>query len=374
MTQLIPERKEIPAEHKWDLSPLFTDDSQWEALYAEIEKSIDGYRTFEGKLGSSLEVLRGAFEFDLGVSRKLERLYTYAHLKSDEDKSDQRYLGLQQRAMNLYTRSGELSSFMTPEIQSIPEDILKKYMAHESMRDYRFSLEKILRGKPHTLSQEIEQILAMSSEVAQAPSQVFSQLDNADLSFGIIEDESGARKELSHGNFSTFLINPSRELRKKAFFQYYDSYEKHKHTIAATLSFSNRKDAFYSRVRKFPSSREASLFSDNVPAEVYDNLIETVKRNTEPLFRYMNFRREVLGLDELHFYDTYVPIIPDVNFTMGYDEAVDTCVSALEPLGREYCDTLKAGLLADGWTATRTGASAAAPTHRAATTRRPTFS
>ena len=348
MTERIPQRKDIPQEHRWDLTPLFRSDTEWENLYREVEGIIGKYRSFHGTLGESLEKFRAALEFDLDVSRKLEKIYTYAHLKSDEDKSDQKYLALYQRAMNLYTRSSELSSFMVPEIQAIPDDVMTGYRSDESMKEYGFFLENILRNKPHTHGEEIEQILAMSGEVAQAASQTFSQLDNADLEFGMIEDEKGNMKELSHGNFSSFLINPSREVRKRAFFQYYEAYEKHKNTIATTLSFSNKKDSFYSRVRKFPNSRAASLFSDNVPEEVYDNLIETVRKNQTPLFKYLDFRRKVLGLDELHFYDTYVPIISDVDFSMSYGEAVETCLAALSPLGEDYCSVMKDGLMG-GW-------------------------
>ncbi len=344
----IPERKDVKESDKWDLKPLFADDENWEKLYKKIENDIKGYEDYRGKMSLSLEAFRGTIEFDLEISRDFEKLYTYAHLKSDENKSEQFYLAMYQKAMNLYTRLSESSSFMTPEIQSIEEGVVRKYMEDPSMKDYGFYLEKILRYKPHTRSYEIEQILAQSGEVGHAPSQIFSQLDNADMKFGNIKDESGKEVELSHGNFSTFLISPDRETRKKAFFQYYESYDNLKFTIAETLSHSNKKDQFYAKVRNFKSSREASLFSDNVPVEVYDNLIDTVRENNEPLFKYLQFRKEALGLDELHFYDTYVPIVSDIDFNMSYEEAVATSIDALAPLGTEYCGIMKKGLL-EGW-------------------------
>ena len=299
-------------------------------------------------MGESLDLFRGTLEYDTALSRELEKLYTYAHLKSDEDKSNQFYLGMYQKVVNLYTRISEASSFITPEIQQLDDNLVKNFMEHESLKDYRFYIEKIIRYKPHTRTHEIEQILAMSGEVGHAPSQIFSQLDNADMKFGKIKDHEGKEIELSHGNFSTFLISPDREVRKNAFHQYYQSYEKLKNTIAETLSHSNKKDVFYSRVRNFNSSREASLFTDNMPPSVYDNLIDTIRNNTGPLFRYLAFRKKALGLDELHFYDTYVPIVSDVNFSMSYEDAVDTCVKALEPMGEEYLDIMKKGLLG-GW-------------------------
>jgi len=344
----IPERKDIDPSFKWDLSPLFAGDAEWEALFSSIEQRLGRYNDYRGRLHESLSVFREAIDFDLSMSRDIERLYTYAHLKSDEDKADQRCLALHQRSMNLYTRMSESASFMTPEIQSIPAEVINGFIHHDTMKEYRFSLEKILRYKPHTLSKEIEEILAMSGEVAQAASQAFSQLDNADLKFGTLTDEKGKTVELSHGNFSTFLINPSRDVRRKAFEQYYKSYDDHKNTVATTLAYSNKKDCFYSRVRRFGSCRASSLFSDNIPEQVYDRLISTVKENLDPLFRYMRFRKEALGIQELHFYDTYVPIVAGVDFSMPYEEAVETCCAALAPLGDEYCGLLRQGL-AGGW-------------------------
>ncbi len=344
----IPERSEIPEAHRWDLGPLFENDDEWERLFGELEKRIEGYTAYRGRLGESLAVFKEALEFDLSLSRELERLYTYAHLKSDEDKTNQRYMGLYGRAMNLYNRASELSSFMTPEIQALPDDTARAYMDDASMKDYRFMLEKIFRYKPHTLSAEMEELLAMGGELAQAPSQFFSQLDNADLSFGTVTDDAGREVELSHGNFVSFLMSPSREVRKNAFERYYRAYEVHRHSIAAAFAYSVKKDRFYARARKFESCRAAALFGDNVPGEVYDNLVATVRKNNAPLFKYLAFRKEALGLPALHFYDTYVPIIPDVPFSMSYEEAVETCVAALAPLGEDYTKTLRAGLLG-GW-------------------------
>ena len=344
----IPDRKDIPDDHKWDLLPLFKSTTDWEALLVEIEQEMESYADYQGRLGDSVTVCKAALEFDLSLSRKVDRLYTYAHLKSDEDKSDQFHLGMHQRALNVVTRVSELASFMTPEIQSLPDEVINGYLADDTMAEYRFYLQKMLRHKPHTRSESEEQILAMSREVAAAPSQVFGQLDNVDLHFGTIADQSGQEIELSHGNFTTFLINPDPNLRREAFFQYYQEYEDHQHTLAATLTQSIKKDLFYARVRHFENCRAMALFTDDVPESVYDNLIKTVKANLAPLFKYLNFRKQALGLKELHFYDTYVPVIRDVDFHMPYETAVDVCADAIMPLGQEYSGALKAGLLG-GW-------------------------
>ena len=349
MTQrTIPERKDIPDDHKWDLSPLFGSDEDWEKEVAEVEGRIDLYADYKGRLKDSVDVFKEAIDFHLSLTRKIEAIYTYAHLKSDEDKANQFYLGLHQRAVSLHTRASESASFMTPEIQSIPDDQINSYLADDSLAEYQFYLKKILRYKPHTRSETVEHVLAMSREVANAPTQVFGQLDNVDLSFGSLEDENGKEIELSHGNFSTFLINPNRDIRRKSFFQYYEAYENHKHTLAATLLHSIKKDLFYSRVRHFDSCRASALFTDRIPERVYDNLIETVKSNLAPLFNYLDFRKEALALSDLRFYDTYVPIVKDVTFDIPYEEAVDMSIRAMRPLGDEYIKVMQEGLLG-GW-------------------------
>jgi oligoendopeptidase F len=348
MAKKIPLRSEVSEQDKWDLSPLFKTDSEWEKLFSEIESDLSKADQYRGRLHENLNLFKEAFDFNLDISRRIERLYTYAHLKSDEDKSNQQHLGIYQKAINLYTRISETLSFMTPEIQSIPDDIINGFIKDESMKDYRFDIEKIIRFKPHTRGEETEQVMAMMGEVSGAPSQIFSQLDNVDLKFGTLADDTGAEMELSHGNFSSFLISQNRDVRKNAFMQYYAEYKDHKNTIAAALSSSVKKDLFYSKARKFETCRRSALFGDNVPDEVYDNLITAVRSNLPALFKYLNFRKSKLGVDSLHFYDTYVPLVDDVNFKMGYDEAADICVKCLAPLGEEYTGILRDGF-DSGW-------------------------
>ena len=346
--KLIPERNEISINHKWDISPLFVNDEEWESLFKELESKIDNITVYKGRLSESVEIFKEAIDTDLEISRKLDALYTYAHLRNDEDKRNPKYQAYYQRAVTLHTKACELASFMKPEIQAIPEETINGYLEDERLKEYQFFLEKILRYRPHTLNSDIEEILAKAAEIDSAPYQFFSMLDNADLKFGTIEDGEGRIVELGHGNFISFLMSDNREVRKKAFFQYYKAYEDHKQCIAAALSFSIKKDYFNTGVRKFDNCRYAALFPDNVPEEVYDNLIDTVKNNLAPLFKYLNFRKDVLNLREMHFYDTYAPIIRDIKFKMPYEEAVDICVTALKPLGNEYTTILKDGL-SGGW-------------------------
>lgn len=344
----IPYRDEIPDNDKWDVTPLFASMEEWGKLYAEIENSIHEYNNFEGKLHQSFSIFLQAIEFDLSISRSLDRLFTYAHLKSDEDTTNQDAQAILQKAHSLYQRVSEASSFLVPEIQSIPDPIMSNYLSNHKLMPYVFFIEKILRYKEHTLSKEIEEMLAMAHEIAIAPAEFFKKLDNADMRFGTIEDEQGNTIELSHGNFITFLMSYNRDIRKNAFHTYYDVYASHKFSISQSLASSVKKDVFYSRVRRFKSCLHQALFPDNIPETVYHTLIDSVGKNLNPLFHYLHYRKEALGLDELHFYDTYVPLIPDVPFTMEYQEAVETCIEALTVLGDDYTSVLHDGLLS-GW-------------------------
>ncbi|MEW6525541.1 MAG: oligoendopeptidase F [Spirochaetota bacterium] len=344
----IPTRNEIPAEHKWDLTPLFVSDSNWEEIYSKIEKSIPEYKKYEGKLAESFDAFLQAIEFDLSIGRDIDRLYTYAHLKSDEDTTNQNAQAMLQKAHSLAQRAAEASSFLVPEIQSLPETVISNYLKNNKISPYVFYIEKILRYREHTLSKEIEEILAMAHEVVIAPMEFFRKLDNADMRFGTITDEKGNMVELSHGNFITFLMNYSQDVRKNAFHTYYQAYDNHKYSIAQSLASSVKKDVFFSRVRKFKSCLHQALFPDNIPSTVYHTLIETVSGNLQPLFKYLLYRKEVLELPELHFYDTYVPLVADIPFSMEYEKACDVCTQALHILGDEYVSTLHNGLLG-GW-------------------------
>ena len=346
--QTIPARDDIDPADQWDLRPLFDRDDHWEEQFSALEKKIGGYDRFQGELGTSPEKLLEAVSFDLDVSRQLERLYTYAHLRSDEDRADTHAMGLYQKALSLHTRVSEASSYMRPELMAVPEDRMDALLQSESLAPYRFHLERILRYRRHTLSGSEETLLAMGTEVAQAASQIFGQLDNVDLDFGVVTKADGTQTELSHGNFITFMMDPDREIRKIAFDQYYAAYTSHRFTLAAALSASVKKDVFYARARKYDNCRAAALFADRVPESVYDALVDTVNSRLSPLYDYLDFRRDALGLDALHIYDTYVPLVADTDFSMPYEQAVDLCAEAMAPLGDEYVNILREGLLG-GW-------------------------
>jgi oligoendopeptidase F len=339
----LPLRAEVPVEHTWDLSSLFRSDAEWEAAFAAWEKQVDGYARFRGRLGESAAVLAECLAFDTEFDRAGDRVGTYAFLKETEDVANSTYQGLKARYLGVAARAMEAASYLRPEILSLPDDTLKGYLASPLLADRKLALERLVRYKPHTLSEKEERILALQMESAQTPREAFGQLTNADMKFGniTIGDQT---IELSHGSYSRCLENPDRGVRKTAFHQYYAEFADHANTLAATLSGSVKQDVYLARVRNYPSAREAALFPDQVPVSVYDNLIAAVRANLPKVHKYYDVRRRAMNLDRIHFYDTYVPILTDFRSRTEWDAGVDVVLESLKPLGSDYLSTLTTGL------------------------------
>ncbi|MCC6153463.1 MAG: oligoendopeptidase F [Candidatus Hydrogenedentes bacterium] len=348
-TKRVPTRAEVKVEDTWDLGPLYKSDAAWHAAYKKLEKMVPGFEKFRGKLGTSAKVLRACYEFETEFELLGERLGSYAHLKASEDVANSTYQGMVAQYTWLATRAGEAASYIAPEIQAIPEKKIKAYLNDPVLKDYKFSLEKLLRYRPHILSEKEERLLAMQGEVAGTASKVFGQLNDADLKFGMITDERGRKVELSHGSFRSLLESPKRSVRKEAFHQFYKVYEDHANTVAATLSSSVLQDVYYSRARSYPSAREGSLFHDNIPVAVYDSLIKAVHDNLKTVYRYLDVRKKALKLKDIHVYDTYVPIFEQGRVNIPWDKAVKTICDALEPLGNGYVNVLSNGLNGGRW-------------------------
>ena len=340
----LPPRSQVKPADTWDLGKLFADDAAWEEAFLKYEKLIPGYAKFRGKLSDDPKTLASCLKFYLDVDRQGERLGTYAFLRTAEDTSNSHYQRMQARFHNAASRSAQASSFLQPELMAIPNKKMAELLAAKQLAPYRLMLDRWLRYKPHTLSDGEEKLLAMQSEMSSAASQIFRQLQDADLKFGLVKNEKGETIELSHSSFSAFLHSPSRAVRKKAFDQYYEQYAGHKHTIAASLNGSIQRDIYYARARNYPSALEASLFHDNVPVSVYDNLIASVHKNLPALHHYYEVRRRRMKLKDIHHYDTYVPILSEFQSKHTWKQAVDLVTKALEPLGSEYCATLEQGL------------------------------
>ncbi len=343
-------RDEVSAESQWDLTGLYSSDADWNAELTALEGEIKIYASFAGTLGESALKLKACLEFDMNFSRQLEKLHTFAHLKNDEDKTNSLYQGNYEKVMMLVNEASKASSFMRSEIMSIPEDMMRRFLTEKELVFYRFHLEQILRYREHTLSEKEEALLAASGEMGRTMRDAFDMLDNADLQLGMIEDENGETVSLTHGNFQSFLQNYDRRVRQDAFHTYYKAYESHQYTYSTLLAGSIKKDLFYSRAKNFPSYRAKSLFSENIAMEVYDNLIESVHQNLEPLYKYFDLRKRLLKLDELHIYDCGVPLVEGIKWHMSFERAVEEIRTALNPLGEEYVEQVTRGLTVDRWT------------------------
>jgi len=343
-TKKLPARKKVKPDDSWDLASLYSSDEAWETAFGKWERQIGKYASFRGRLSDSPAALAKCLKFDSQFDRVGERLGTYAFLKTAEDMADSRYQRMQGRYTHVATQAAEASSFIRPEILDISAARLKTFLAAKVLSPYRLQLERLIRYKPHTLSRGEEKLLAMQSEMAHAADKMFRQLTDADLKFGTIRDETGQDVELSNATFSLFLHSSDRQVRRNAFHKYYEQFSGHENSLTATLSSSVQKDVYYAKARNHPSALEASLFHDNVPVSVYDNLIAAVRAKLPALYDYFELRRRKMRLKEIHHYDTYVPILSELDTRHTWNQAVGAVVSALAPLGDEYCRVLESGL------------------------------
>lgn len=343
-TKKLPPRSKVKAADTWDLSNLFATDDEWEQEFAKWQKQIKKFEPFRGTLGDGPAQLAKLLKFDSKLDRQGERIGSYAFLKTAEDTANSDYQRMVGRYQNAASQAAQAASFIRPEILSLSAAKLKKYLAAKELKHHKLQLERLVRYKPHTLSDSEEKLLAMQGEMAQAASRAFRQLTDADMKFGDLKNEQEDTIELGHSSFSAFLNSPKRAVRKAAFHQYYSEFVDHENTLAATLSGSIQRDVYYARARNFESAREASLFADNVPVSVYDSLIEAVHAKLPAVYKYLDVRRRKMKLKDIHHYDTYVPILSDLNVRHTWDQAVKKVVASLEPLGDEYCSVLADGL------------------------------
>jgi oligoendopeptidase F len=344
MTAKVLTRADLPESDKWDLTHLFASADKWSEDFAWLQKAYPGIVDWKGRLGESAVTLAACLEFEKSLDLKIERLYHFASLQLAEDSANPGYLARMGQLQNLLTKIGEAASFMGPEIQAIPDDKFTQFLDDPALVEWKIALKKIRRMKPHVLSEREERLLALGSAALDGYDETFSQLTDVDMKFGVLVDGKGEEKPLTQSSFSSFLVKRDHELRKRAFHQFYDEFQDHQFTLAASLAYSVKADVFRGRVRNYPSALEASLFRDDIPIAVYDGLIAAVRNNFAPLFRYYELRRRVLGLTELHHYDTYVPLVQEIESRVSFDEATETILSAFAPLGPEYTASLAEGL------------------------------
>lgn len=346
-TNKIPSRNEVPQEHRWNLSKLFKNVQEWEEALKALEAMIPKIESFKGTVSQSAQAFLKALEFNKEYSLLAERVGHYAQLILTEDEGNSESRNRVGRYMMLATRGQGAWSWLVPEIQKIPETSITSWLKQKEFEEYQIYVKKIIRYRPHVLSEEEERLLALAMDAATTPSEAFSVLTNVDMDFGTIDTPEGPRP-LSQSTYSSFLHSKNRSLREKAYKQFYDQFDRHKNTLASLYSGSCKLDYYNAKVRKFASCRAQPLFEDDVPESVYDNLIATVSNNLPALHEYYELRKRVLKLDELKHYDVYVPLVDSVKVEHTWEQAVEVVTKALAPLGEEYVSTLKNGLL-HGW-------------------------
>lgn len=348
-SNVLKKRNEVDAKFKWAIEDIYQNDDQWKAEFEETKELLAKVPEYVGKLGESSESLCGFLQLSDEISKHFERVYIYANQKYHEDTSNGTYQDFSSKAGSLSVQINSATSFAVTEILSIEDAKIKEFIAeNEDLKVYEYNLYNILRRKKHILSKELEEVLANAGEVAQAASDIYSMFNNADVKFPAIKDENGEEVEVTHGRYGKFMESYDRRVRKDAFQSMYSSYIKYKNTLASVFSANVKQENFYAKARKYNSTLEASLDSSNVPVEVYKNLVDVVNENLPTMHRYVKLRKRLLGVDELHMYDIYAPIVKDVDMKISYEEAKKMVEAGLQPLGEDYLAILRDGFN-NGW-------------------------
>ncbi|WP_294740621.1 oligoendopeptidase F [uncultured Exiguobacterium sp.] len=338
-------RQDVDVTETWNLESIYATNEVWEEEFESVKAMLPLLVEYKGRLGQSAETLYEGLQLRDEVSRRLYKLYTYAHMRYDENTADSFYQAMNDRARTLASQIGATLAFMTPELLAVPEATIETYLNENAdLGMYRHAFDELNQEREHVLTEAEEAILAKAGEVLGQSGTTFGMLNNADLTFPKIKGEDGEETELTHGRFITFLESSDRSVREAAFKAMYGTYAKYTNTLASTLAGSVKKDNFYADVRKFPSARAAALHGNAIPESVYDGLVEAVHEHLPLLHRYVALRKRVLGLDELHVYDMYTPLVSEVEMKVSYEEAKQLMVEGLAPLGAEYKHILEEGL------------------------------
>ena len=338
-------REEIDSKYKWDLSSMFPSDEAFEAGLEELKAYCPKLLAFKGKISTSAQALLEFLQLEDQMNLLLYKIINYAERKSDEDTRVAKYQAYVANATSAYTQVGEATSWFAAELLAIPVESVEKFYAEvPALEFYRRKLNKILNQREHTLSAEEEALLARAEELAVQPTNIFSMFDDADLTFDDAVDSEGKTHKLTSGSFVPLLMNADRVLRESAFKQLYSRFGEFRNTSAAILTSQVKNLQFFSSSRKYASSLEAALAENEIPVEVYNNLIDAVHQNFPAFYKYVDLRKRVMGLDELHFWDVYTPLVDDVDMKFTYEEACDLIVKALAPMGEEYVNLVKKGL------------------------------
>lgn len=341
-------RNEISDQYKWNLTDIYATDQDWEAELAEVKASLPQLQQYRGKLGQSGNLVE-CMAMQEALGKKLSKLAVYAMMKKDQDNTNDVYQGYSDQISSLGAQIGQSLAYIEPELLALPDGTIANWIDDvEELKVYQHYLENIIRTKPHTLPTEQEELLASASEMAQSASNIFRMFNNADLTFPEIKDEAGNLVELTHGRYIQFMESKDREVRKGAFQALYKTYGDWRNTLATTYTSAVKRSLFYARARKYESSLESALDADNVKPDVYHNLISTIHDSFPEFYRYMKLRKKLLGVDDLHMYDVYVPLVKDLDIEIPYQEAIEKVKEGLAPLGDQYVNDLTQGMTG-GW-------------------------
>ncbi|HGS9498619.1 TPA: oligoendopeptidase F [Clostridioides difficile] len=342
------DRSTIEEKYKWKIDKMYSSKEEIEKDISKVKNLIQEVKEYKGKLSESKENLYKVLNISENASRIVQNLYVYTHMKQHEDTRINDNQGRATKTEMLSTDLGVATSYIVPEILAIEENKLSEYLKDEKLSFYTKYIKDILRDKPHTLSEREEEILASTSELSTIPENVYDMLAYADMEFPEIEDEEGNKVKLSHSNYSLFIKSKNSRVRKDAFEGEFSTYEKYKNTFASTLYGGIKSEIFYAKTRKYNSAIEASLFSDDVSLDVYNNLISAIDKSIPNLNKYVELKKKFLGLNEIHMYDLYVPLTDKFDMDIPYDKAQDIILEALKPLGEEYLKVIKSAF-DEGW-------------------------
>lgn len=345
---ILPERKDIPFQYQWKLTDIYKNEKLWEKDFRSVKNRISEILTFKGRLGEGSSTLFDCFKLREELAITFGKLIVYVHMRSHEDTSDSKYQGLVNKISTLSVEFSSEASYITPEILLIPAEKLKSYIQNPLLSEYSFELKELLRQRAHILSQKEEAILAKTGDIAGTSEKAFSMLTNADMKFPSIKDEEGKTVDMSEERAVSYLRSSKRSVRKAAFDSLYKPYIEMKNTLGATFDGMLKTSKFYAEVRKYSSPLHSALDDDNIPKTIYDNLVDTLESNLEPMHRYMTLRKKILRVKELHMYDLYTPLVADPYKDIAWSSAKKMMLEALEPLGKEYLNQVEIGL-ESGW-------------------------
>jgi oligoendopeptidase F len=342
-TASIPARKKIDEKYKWNLGDIYKSDDEWEIDFTWVEKQVEGYRSFEGKLHESADILEKCFSYNDSVGIKIERLYLYAMLAKDSDMRISTYQAMDDRIKTLYSKINAASSFINPELLNIPDKkLLEMINSKKELQVYEHAIKDLLRTKAYTLSKSEEQILALSGDISQTPYNTYSMFTNADLKLPEVIDDEGNKIVVSHAKFYSAIYSKDRGFRERAYKGYLDAYKDYSNTFSTLFNGTLKTNIFYANSRKYDSARAAALDKNNIPLTVYDKLVESVNQNFAPLHRWAGLKKKLLGIDELYPYDVYVTVFNSVKEKKyPYDEAVKIVLDSLQIMGDDYLSSLK---------------------------------